>query len=89
METQIQIQIYTDRHTNTNTETDISRCSVSGFRQGVHTVSWTKTTSQSANPIALTFNDKVHLNQLINLDNTLTKCLCGIISQSLEDAQAL
>ena len=35
------------------------RCSVSGFRQGVHTVSWTKTTSQSADPIALTFNDKV------------------------------
>ena len=37
------------------------RCSVSGFRQGVHTVSWTKTTSQSADPIALTFNDKVRL----------------------------
>ena len=32
---------------------------MSGFRQGVHTVSWTKTTSQSADPIALTFNDKV------------------------------
>ena len=42
----------------------LPRCSVSGFRQGVHTVSWTKTTSQSADPIALTFNDKVNMGNL-------------------------
>ena len=35
------------------------KCTVTGFRQGVNTVSWTKTTSQRDNPIALTFNDKV------------------------------
>ena len=36
------------------------KCTVIGFRQGVNTVSWTKTTSRRENPIALTFNDKVH-----------------------------
>ena len=44
----------------------LPRCSVSGFRQGVHTVSWTKTTSQSADPIALTFNDKVKKGKMQN-----------------------
>jgi len=38
------------------------KCTVSGFRQGVNTVSWTKTTSRRDNPIALTFNDKVFVS---------------------------
>jgi len=38
------------------------KCTVIGFRQGVNTVSWTKTTSRRANPIALTFNDKVFVS---------------------------
>ena len=35
------------------------KCTVIGFRQGENTVSWTKTTKHTDNPIALTFNDKV------------------------------
>lgn len=38
------------------------KCSVSGFRQGVHTVSWTKTALHRPDPIALTFNDKVFVS---------------------------
>jgi hypothetical protein len=43
------------------------KCTVIGFRQGVNTVSWTKTTSRQDNPIALTFNDKVQIEMWLNL----------------------
>ena len=40
-------------------ETVLLKCTVLGYKQGVHTVSWTRTTRRSNNPTALTFGDKV------------------------------
>ena len=40
-------------------ETVLLKCTVLGYKQGVHTVSWTRTTRRNSNPTALTFGDKV------------------------------
>ena len=45
-------------------ETVLLKCTVLGYKQGMHTVSWTRTTARNLNPTALTFGSKVIIKYL-------------------------
>ena len=48
-------------------ETVLLKCTVLGYKQEVHTVSWTRTTRRNKNPTALTFGSQVTRLLLFNL----------------------